>query len=620
MNISVCMICRDEEEHIERCLNSVFGVADEIIIADTGSKDSSAGIARNLGARVFDFPWDDDFAAARNASLEPATGDWIFVIDADEELPGTEAAKLRAFLEHADHAAYTVRIRSKVGGGESAFYVTNTHTRLFRNRLGITYAGRIHEDIRESVEAAGETIGASNVELVHHGYTEDAYSRKSKADRNIKLLEKMRGENPADGHVAFYLGEAFSLKNDWEKAIRHYREALSDTGLRQEFRALTHQNLATALLKTGRCGQCRAEARKAIEADRRLTAPHLVAGAAAFEENRFDLAIFHLSGYLDTLERAAASGKTQPVYTESGKALAFELLGRSCYKSNNWEDALRWFGKWKEESGDNSEILLWKARVHGAAGNQAAAEDLLEKLMSENPRNADVISETGILRMKQGRNSDALKLLRDALALNPYSIPVRIEIGKVYLAIKDYRAACEILEEAWRMGNRKPETGQLLAEACILSGRYPEAGEVLRILRKEGHTTGALEYLEGLLEKHAGNISGAVDKFKSAMKFPGLKPEFYFACGNVLMELERFSEAIEAFEIAINLAPSVKEPYHNAGVAYIRQKKYAEAIEKFEMILKLEPDSRHMMRTLAGLYGKIGELQKAELYLYRSNI
>ena len=115
-------------------------------------------------------------------------------------------------------------------------------------------------------------------------------------------------------------------------------------------------------------------------------------------------------------------------------------------------------------------------------------------------------------------------------------------------------------------------------------------------------------------------MNEAIRKFINATEYSGQKPEFYFACGNVFMELSRFEEAIRAFEKSIQLAPSVKEPYYNAGVAYIRQKKYRDAIEKFEMILRLEPDSRQTMRTLAGLYGKIGEMRKAETYLYNSNI
>ncbi len=87
--LSVCMIVRDEEKVLSRCLKSVEGIADELIVVDTGSKDNTITIAKDFDARVFHFEWCDDFAAARNESLKHATGDWILQIDADEELPAS---------------------------------------------------------------------------------------------------------------------------------------------------------------------------------------------------------------------------------------------------------------------------------------------------------------------------------------------------------------------------------------------------------------------------------------------------------------------------------------------------------------------------------------------------
>ena len=84
--LSVCMIVRDEEKNLPRCLESVESVADELIIVDTGSKDNTISIAKDFGAKIFHFEWCDDFSAARNQYLKYATGNWILQIDADEEL------------------------------------------------------------------------------------------------------------------------------------------------------------------------------------------------------------------------------------------------------------------------------------------------------------------------------------------------------------------------------------------------------------------------------------------------------------------------------------------------------------------------------------------------------
>ena len=96
--ISLCMIARDEAAQLPRCLASVRGAVDEVVLVDTGSRDRTREIAREHGARVESFAWCDDFAAARNASLARASGDWVLVLDADEELPEATRAGLRAAL------------------------------------------------------------------------------------------------------------------------------------------------------------------------------------------------------------------------------------------------------------------------------------------------------------------------------------------------------------------------------------------------------------------------------------------------------------------------------------------------------------------------------------------
>src|SRR3954447_17656105 len=99
MKVALCLIVKDEAENLPRCLASVAGVADEIIVGDTGSSDDTVAIAERAGARVMHVPWESDFAKARNAVLGVATSDWIVSLDADEELTAASAKLLRKLLE-----------------------------------------------------------------------------------------------------------------------------------------------------------------------------------------------------------------------------------------------------------------------------------------------------------------------------------------------------------------------------------------------------------------------------------------------------------------------------------------------------------------------------------------
>ncbi|RIL09258.1 MAG: glycosyl transferase, partial [Proteobacteria bacterium] len=93
-SISLCIISKDEEEWIEQCIRSVKPIISEIILVDTGSKDRTVEIAASLGAKIFERPWDDDFSAPRNLSLEKAASDWILVLDADEAIAAKDHERL----------------------------------------------------------------------------------------------------------------------------------------------------------------------------------------------------------------------------------------------------------------------------------------------------------------------------------------------------------------------------------------------------------------------------------------------------------------------------------------------------------------------------------------------
>src|SRR5205807_4207160 len=96
--VSLCLIVKNEEDNLPACLGSAADLVDEVVVVDTGSQDRTKEVAARFGAKVFDFPWVDDFAAARNESLRHATGDWAFWMDADDRLDADNRGKLRSLF------------------------------------------------------------------------------------------------------------------------------------------------------------------------------------------------------------------------------------------------------------------------------------------------------------------------------------------------------------------------------------------------------------------------------------------------------------------------------------------------------------------------------------------
>jgi len=113
VKLSAAMIVRDEEHHLEACLRSIQDLVDEIVLVDTGSEDQSVAIARRFGARVFEFAWCDDFAAARNHGLERCRGDWILYIDADERARPYPRTDLEPALSNPDNIGCSVLLHAR---------------------------------------------------------------------------------------------------------------------------------------------------------------------------------------------------------------------------------------------------------------------------------------------------------------------------------------------------------------------------------------------------------------------------------------------------------------------------------------------------------------------------
>lgn len=185
-SVSATLIVKDEERFLADCLSSIRDAVGEIIVIDTGSVDGTRDIARAAGARLFDVPWQGDFAAARNAAIEAARGDWILYIDADERLSAPSGFAPAEALDDPNAVAATVRFHPFVRA------TAYREHRLFRNRPDIRFTGAIHETVVPALKALtgqGQHVIAHMESTIHHlGYEGDL---THKHHRNLPLLRAM---------------------------------------------------------------------------------------------------------------------------------------------------------------------------------------------------------------------------------------------------------------------------------------------------------------------------------------------------------------------------------------------------------------------------------------------
>lgn len=218
MILSGCLIVKNEEKHLERCLKSLVNKVDEIVVVDTGSTDKTKEIAREYTEKVFEYEWKNDFAAARNYSLEKATGDWILVIDADEELVSPREALEKVALQYTDRpVVYLVQINS-VNDADGS-YTRSYTTRFFPNAPSIRFHYPIHELVKDSEERAIQSK-TDKIVLYHYGY---GSKREAKFRRNIEILKSLKNDSGKyDEQILFYLIMSYNSIGEYAKALKYY--------------------------------------------------------------------------------------------------------------------------------------------------------------------------------------------------------------------------------------------------------------------------------------------------------------------------------------------------------------------------------------------------------------
>jgi tetratricopeptide (TPR) repeat protein len=245
--ISLCMIMRDEQEHLARCLTSVQGVVDEIVIVDTGSVDRSIEIAESFGARVLHEEWQGDFSAPRNTGIEAATGEWILVLDADEEL--VDGMRLRELLHDEDVEGYCLREVNFIGEELGVECVVNSAFRLFRNRPAYRYHGALHEQIMGKVDPVGGVCTRFvGIEINHYGYLEPTSRAKVKTDRNMAIVMEEVARKPTDSFTLFNAGVEFQRIGEHETALGYFRRSFAElASLKAYYASLLLRNIVASL-------------------------------------------------------------------------------------------------------------------------------------------------------------------------------------------------------------------------------------------------------------------------------------------------------------------------------------------------------------------------------------
>ncbi|MBI4507761.1 MAG: glycosyltransferase [Chloroflexi bacterium] len=446
--LSVCVIAKNEEENVPRCLGSVRDVADEIVFIDTGSTDRTVELARELGAEVYHVQWQNDFAAAKNAAISHATGDWILFLDADEALTPGYGPRLRALIaQHPTEppVALRVLIRNWLGDERNPTEFTHRLPRLFTRHPRIAYRGPIHEQLLHLDDVTQlQYPSTDEVVIDHFGYARQVMQRKGKFQRNLPMLERYLAEHPYDPFANFNLGmQYFSM---------------------QQYAAA-----ADMLIRTIRLGQ-----RQGIVATDYMPAAFAQAMAALAMANRVDEAI--------ELGREGADLYQHPDL--------YHNLGGLYLQAGRYIDARTWFeraielGQSPSQFPSDPTTTTWRplhglATVYHRLGQPDRAYAYIQRALTYAPQHPPLLRMAGELLMELGRFGDAADYFTQLRERAPESVEINLRLVDALRRDSQLQAAYDLLDGLLR---QHPDIDAYRLQMSDLLYDAEEYEEVIRVL------------------------------------------------------------------------------------------------------------------------------------------
>lgn len=560
MELSLCMIVKDEEEHLPRCLRSVQGVVDEIVVVDTGSTDRTAAIAQEFGAKIFHFPWTGDFSAARNFSLEKATGDWIIFLDADEELVEGDGPRLRELITAGEADGYYLTEINFVGDKPGIDAVINTAFRVFRNRPEYRFTGAIHEQIVACVQKYGGQIAFSDVRINHYGYLNETSLGKNKIKRNLDILKREVKKRPDDNFTRFNLGVEYLRMGNYREALQEFQKAFHKIPtLELAYASILLRNIVVCLKELKRYSEALAILADAIEAYPDYTDLLFLKACVYADMKDFDAAV---AAYKECLARGESN--TRHVTQQGvGSYRAWYGLGQAYEQMGDYAQAVR---AYTEALRANRYFL---GPVFNLAGilipreDTRAVKEFFARHLDLN--DTDTLSLLGQAFFLERCYQEALEYVEAALLRGGPSQRLLFQKGEILLNLGRYAeaAACfaKLEDGAYHF------QASLSRVFCLLmQGKYPEATRLLDLLAGE---KGARPYVS-VYRDWAALLSGASPvSFAGAKKeAPGKEKEVVFDLLGKLLELREFEKFARALALA-EMVPE-RERHLRLGKLYFR--------------------------------------------------
>ncbi|MBP2644563.1 MAG: glycosyl transferase family 2 [Firmicutes bacterium] len=621
--ISLCMITLNEEKNLRRCLESVRGGVDEIIIVDTGSTDATCQIAREYGAVVQFYTWNDSFSDARNVSLELASGDWILFLDADEELSKDSVPVLRKIVEDPTVEGYFLTIMNYVGDEGSGNQSPDAVFRLFRNRPDYRFSGAVHEHVIGSIlkkNSQPQFRFDEGLILFHYGYLNNQMEEKDKGHRNLRLIERGVEAEPDNVMMQYYYGTELYRFGEYAKAAAQFVKAAEGNAIHVDHLPKLLRNLVLAYYQ----GHCPDQALETIEKSLKkfpeFADLYYLQGSIYYDGQDYGRAYA-------AFQQALATPK-QPVYYASLPGTrgfrTYYCLGRLAQKYGNKEEARKYYSLSLKDNPKftialEALIPLLEPRtdvaharavlddfpqdrllIAGLLMRQQASKlalEYLDKSVSEEHLLDGLLLQKAVCLIQERHLLEALQLLERFSTEDPQYPTVKLNRLLCYWLQDDDAKACLLAEELINMGSSSNE-GVVIR---LVRDRISNASSSQLVLPLDASGTALLMDLVvrfmdlGEWEKVEALLTGVSE---------GWRINHSLELGRLCYHLDN-DEMAERYLKQHLATQKSAEAYYLLGEIKSRSGKLLEAGEFYQQVVRLEPKEPLSYVRLKTIYEKL---------------
>ncbi len=615
--LTLCMIVRNEAHRLGKCLESVKGLIDELVVVDTGSDDGTEEIARHYGATLGHFPWCDDFAAARNHSLSLATGDWILWLDADDLLPAEYHTQIRHLLTRGRDKCYFFLLDDQ--GYEN---ISCLQMRLFPNLPGVCFEMPIHEQVTPSLGRLGVEMVPTQVRVTHTGYPTPEVV-KAKKDRYLRIMERWLEHHPGDYIVRSHVALTYHTTGRLEEALAAYRAIV------QNSTCLADRNFVvytTALLFLGRTYLKKKDLPQALEFIKKAEEvdPDYILTKLSLAETYMRLERFAEAGqYAQAVLDSGSQHTIFPIDQQDVRFSARLLRAQAHQGLGEWDQAEEAYIQASQVPVPRrSEALGALSQLHKALGKKQRALQVLEQARQEAPENLQHLFNIGVLHLEEGRLEEAKQAFAGVLAREPAHAPTLLNLGFLAKSRGEIQEAERCYLQVAQLQPDGVEAFANLGHLYMDEGRHSEAGDsfaqvrsrdlqlldinlgLLASLAAQGRWDQelALQILGVFSQGQAGELD---DQPAAARAFVHL--------GGALVGRQLNKCAEYALGIAIALDAHCLEARCGLGQLFFRLGAYWKAIAQYEVALRLQPQDASTFAALGDCYRKLGVEEAARM-------